>query len=229
MSNIWILGGVSGIGKACEKTFKSFGHDTYVDGLDSCDVRTEAGPIARLEYFKKNNVALDAVVFSVGVNYLDWIGQLEMFHVRDMASTNYLGFINLLDILVRHVGRPLDIVAISSDAAERPMRTSIGYCASKAALNMAVRVAARELGPKGWRVNAVAPGMIAGTNMTASVEDQVMQKRGWSENEMLDYERQQEVVQGRIHPFEVAQVVYDLVLGPTHMNGSIITLNGGRN
>jgi NAD(P)-dependent dehydrogenase (short-subunit alcohol dehydrogenase family) len=55
-------------------------------------------------------------------------------------------------------GRAGSFVAVSSISA-RLADTSMGvYCMSKAALSMFVKVAAREWGPLGLRVNAVAPG-----------------------------------------------------------------------
>jgi NAD(P)-dependent dehydrogenase (short-subunit alcohol dehydrogenase family) len=51
------------------------------------------------------------------------------------------------------------IVAITSVSARLADRTMGFYCASKAAADMLVRVAAQEWAPHGIRVNAVAPGV----------------------------------------------------------------------
>ena len=50
------------------------------------------------------------------------------------------------------------IVFISSTSSKIPMEGLGHYSAGKAALEMMIRVAASELGPKGIRVNAVRPG-----------------------------------------------------------------------
>jgi NAD(P)-dependent dehydrogenase (short-subunit alcohol dehydrogenase family) len=50
-------------------------------------------------------------------------------------------------------------VAISSTSAVSTIRGLAGYCASKAAVDMLVRVAADELGPFNIRVNSVRPGL----------------------------------------------------------------------
>jgi NAD(P)-dependent dehydrogenase (short-subunit alcohol dehydrogenase family) len=52
------------------------------------------------------------------------------------------------------------IVAISSIAGVLTHRLMAAYCASKAALEMLIRVAADELGPLGIRANAVRPGLV---------------------------------------------------------------------
>lgn len=57
-------------------------------------------------------------------------------------------------------GRPGSVVNISSGAAVRARPGAAHYCTSKAALEMATRSCATELGPHGVRVNAVAPGFV---------------------------------------------------------------------
>ena len=51
------------------------------------------------------------------------------------------------------------IINFASQAGRRGEPLVSVYCASKAALDMVVRVAAAEWGPDGVRVNAVAPGV----------------------------------------------------------------------
>jgi 3-oxoacyl-[acyl-carrier protein] reductase len=58
------------------------------------------------------------------------------------------------------------IVNISSNAADEPMNELSLYAMSKAGVNMMTRSFAKELGPHGIRVNAVAPGFTL-TGMTA--------------------------------------------------------------
>ena len=57
-------------------------------------------------------------------------------------------------------GRGASVVNISSGAALRARPGAAPYSTSKAALEMATRAAALELGPHGIRVNAVAPGFV---------------------------------------------------------------------
>lgn len=120
------------------------------------------------------------------------------------------------------------MVVIGSDAAERPLRTSIAYCASKAGLHMAARVAAREKADDGWRVNVVAPGMTADTAMTLYIDTVVPGLRGWTDEEAMAYERQQGVVKRRASTLEIAEVVISTLEGPNYLNGTVITVNGGR-
>lgn len=64
-------------------------------------------------------------------------------------------------------GRGGAIVNISSNAADEPMAGLSLYAASKAGVNMLTRSLAKEFGPLGIRVNAVAPSFIR-TGMTTS-------------------------------------------------------------
>ncbi|GAA0451029.1 SDR family oxidoreductase [Streptomyces olivaceiscleroticus] len=57
-------------------------------------------------------------------------------------------------------GRAASVVNISSGAALRSRPGGGPYAATKAALEMATRAAALELGPHGIRVNAVSPGFV---------------------------------------------------------------------
>lgn len=66
---------------------------------------------------------------------------------------------------------PKQFVAISSNSAHVARRQSIAYCASKAALSMALRCAARELAGEGMLVYGYEPGLLAGTPMTAASTD----------------------------------------------------------
>lgn len=222
-----ILGASSGIGKAThEELMREHARiDWLTPDKEDLDVRDNL----QLRRYVKANGPFDYIVFSVGVNYIEWIGQMDVTPTFDVMDVNLTSFINLLNQLMhRFPSHPARVVVIGSDAAERPLRTSIAYCASKAGLHMAVRVAARELGPKGWRLNVVAPGMTDNTGMQEYVDEKVAVVRGWDAEFMRTYEKQQEVVPGRLAPQEVADVVVSTLFGPDHLNGSIITINGGR-
>jgi NAD(P)-dependent dehydrogenase (short-subunit alcohol dehydrogenase family) len=59
------------------------------------------------------------------------------------------------------------IVNVSSGAATSARLGAAGYCGSKAAINMLTQALAIELGPYGIRVNAVSPGLVTDSALTA--------------------------------------------------------------
>lgn len=66
----------------------------------------------------------------------------------------------LVHAALPHLQRGASIINISSVNAELPAMGAISYSASKAAINTWTRGLAKTLGPKGIRVNGIAPGAI---------------------------------------------------------------------
>lgn len=226
--NTWVIGGTSGIGAATADMLADvFGHNVIRSDEKDCDVTSEFA----VQKFVQDLPRLDSVVYSAGTNYLFHLGTGIPQAYQKVIDVNLTGFINVMDALAFTYSNPehhIRVVAVTSDAAIRPMRTSIAYCASKAGLDMAIRCAARELAHRGWRINGVAPGMVSGTRMSDYIDTAVPGLRGWTREFAEDYERLQEVVPGRIHPEEVAVVITEMLGWPDHFNGEIIRLNGGR-
>ncbi len=79
---------------------------------------------------------------------------------RAIIDLNLLAPMALLSAALPHLQPGASIVNISSMNATLPPRDAATYGASKAALNLWTRAMAKELGPQGIRVNAVAPGAI---------------------------------------------------------------------
>lgn len=227
--SLMILGGSSGIGRAVfdsleESKFSGF-KEVYTFGRDDFDVRNEDQMSHYIRVLKPTDV-----VYSVGVNELDWSKDLHLGTFRHLMEVNVWGFLSVVQQMQLSLpfGSVGNVVAVTSDAAWRPMRTSAVYCASKAALEMAVRVTSRELAPSGWRVNAVAPGKVADTPMTKYVDQRVLEIRGWSEEEATAYERQSSPLGRMVTKAEVAEVILNVLNGPSAQTGEIIAVNGGR-
>jgi benzil reductase ((S)-benzoin forming) len=246
----WVIGGTSGIGAAITDRLLDLDMQVWSTG-EKVDVTSYELILEQLDIIvqeQDETDKLEHVYFCAGVTELEWLGEMGPIGVENQAGVidvNLKGFINLMDALayywkqgtlVSKDGPPMKVCAISSDAATRPMRTSIGYCASKAGLDMAIRVAARELGPQGWKVFGIAPGMIDNngriqSKMTAYIDRRVPDVREWSTQTAYNYEEQQAVIKRplRIDPFKVADLAVETMLRVgRHVNGSIIQFNGGR-
>jgi len=228
MRNLWVLGGTSGIGQAAyEGLVGRYGdkwdnHAAFGYGDFNVKYRT---PIRKIlaDTFHPTDV-----VYSVGANKLDWIRNLKYYDFQEVMEANVYGLLNVIRVLDEETDGPINLVAVTSDAAWRPMRTSAVYCASKAAAEMAVRVASREYAPKGWRINAVAPGKVEDTPMTEYVDRRVLELRGWTKEFAEEYERQSTPLGRKITKAEVAGVIEQVLFGPAAQTGEIIAVNGGR-
>jgi len=145
---------------------------------------------------------------------------------HDVFDVNVFGFFNVLNqLLARQEGG--NVLALVSDSSHTPMRGSMAYCTSKAALHQAVRVAARELSPE-WRVNGVSPSIVAGTRMTKFVDETVPGFRGWDPEKAAEYEKSMVPIGRRATKLEVARVMLDVLMGPAFMTGSIVEMTGGK-
>ena len=110
------------------------------------------------------------------------------------------------------------VINVSSIAGLRPTGSSIPYAASKAALNSLTTSLARVLAPK-IRVNAVAPGFIAGEWLQeglGAAYDAV--KQGWEKRVPL----------GKVSEADdVAKVIVSLIEAGDLITGHVVPVEGG--
>jgi NAD(P)-dependent dehydrogenase (short-subunit alcohol dehydrogenase family) len=223
MSRLVVLGGNSGIGAAVAAHGRSMGVHTETFKDRDPDVRSHQKLAGLLRSYRPTHL-----VYSVGVNALEWSAYLSREDFFHLMEVNVWGFLDTVKIL-QAIGDPVSVVAVTSDAAWRPMRTSAAYCASKAALEMAVKVTSRELAPLGWRINAVAPGKVADTPMTEYVDRRVMEVRGWDKEKADAYEAASSPIGRALEAYEVAEVICDVVFSEVKgFTGAVVPVNGGR-
>jgi NAD(P)-dependent dehydrogenase (short-subunit alcohol dehydrogenase family) len=103
---------------------------------------------------------LDVVVNCAGFSNVGMITDMPVEDFRSVIDVCLTGAF----IVAKHAGRTLGdggvLVSISSLNGRQPAAGMSAYCAAKAGLSMLTQVAALELGPRGIRVNAVAPGFV---------------------------------------------------------------------
>lgn len=83
---------------------------------------------------------------------------------QETMNTNFFGTMNLTMAAVKKMtpNKTGAIVMINSLITKKPLPTQGGYAASKGALATATKILAKELGPKGIRVNSVYMGWMWG-------------------------------------------------------------------
>ncbi|AEY65119.1 SDR family oxidoreductase [Clostridium sp. BNL1100] len=105
---------------------------------------------------------LNGIVHSAGISRTIPIQYLKMDNLKSIMSINFYSFMEL----VKHFSKRKyndnggSIVAISSISSKLGARGLAAYCASKGALDSAIRPMALELAAKNIRINSIAPGMI---------------------------------------------------------------------
>ena len=103
---------------------------------------------------------LDLIVNNAGTIAGSPVGDFDHEALRATFDVNVLAPHGLLAAALPHLGRGACVIGISSVNAVLPPKGAAIYGASKAALDLWTGAMAKELGPRGIRVNAVAPGAV---------------------------------------------------------------------
>ncbi len=110
------------------------------------------------------------------------------------------------------------IVAISSAGAAAPEKSMAAYSSTKAALDMMVKCAARELGPYGIRVNSIQPGFVPHAVLEQVFPDELRR-------ELIE---QRTPLRRAGKPEEIGDmVVYLAGSGGSWITGQVIGVDGG--
>lgn len=103
---------------------------------------------------------IDGFIHASGVGDVRPIKMTTPMFVQKIMNVNFGSFIEIVRcILTSKLNSPkTSIVGVSAIGAFQGNETKTAYCASKAAMNAAVKCMAIELADKGVRINTVAPG-----------------------------------------------------------------------
>jgi len=181
-----------------------------------CDVSDYSEAEKMFENISKGFGGVDVLINNAGVlNY-------GLFNTSDPSEWDYLMKNNFFSVLncsylaIPHMLQKNEgcIVNLSSIWGTAGASCEAIYSASKGAIDSFTKSLAKELGPSGIRVNAIAPGAID-TDMIAH----------FSSEERADIEAQ--IPLSRYgQPREVAEMVYAMAHS-TYLNGHTILLDGG--
>lgn len=179
-----VIGGTRGIGQASARMLAAAGATVVLTGTDHAKAEHEARQLAAEHAVNATGRALDlreyasisttiksiavehggidALVVSAGFMQSTPLGMTQESVARDLLDVNLLGVIEVLQVTAKVMMRRRRgaIVLLASLVGERGAAGQAVYAASKAGVAALARSAAKELGPLGIRVNAVAPGLI---------------------------------------------------------------------
>lgn len=221
MSIILVTGGSSGIGKEIVNHLGK--HTVYAPTHEEMDVRS----MVSVEKYTSKTSSNEVLINCAGWNYLEHIGKLEMLAVQKLLDTNVFGYINMINACKKNNPSLKRIINIGSIASRTPMRCSLAYNASKAAVDMITKQAARELAPE-IVVFGVNPGKTYPSKMSEYVDERVPVLRSWTKLEALEYQINAIPIRRMGKGHDVAKLVSWLVEdAPDYMTGSIIEIAGG--
>ena len=171
-----VIGGASGIGAATARLLADRGDRVVVADLPGTaadvpvDVTDEASVEALFERVVTEHGACHGVVNCAGVSTLSRVVDHDVAEWRRVVDVCLTGAFLVLKHAGRRVADGGSLVSLSSLNARQPGTGLAAYCAAKAGLVALTEVTALELGSRGVRVNAVAPGLVV-TPLTAPAMD----------------------------------------------------------
>ncbi|WP_047979871.1 SDR family NAD(P)-dependent oxidoreductase [Ornithinibacillus contaminans] len=182
------------------------------------DVRDESEMRFSFQQIKKQFGYLDGIVNNAGIMHEALSGMLPKESLQEMLDVNVIGVLNHIQLASRLMLKQKkgSIVNISSIIGTNGAEGSVGYSATKAAVVGISRSAAKELGERGIRVNAIAPGFI-NTDLTKHYE-------GYKKEKVLSKITMNRFGQAE----EIANVIVFLMSDlSSYVTGQVIGVDGG--
>jgi 3-oxoacyl-[acyl-carrier protein] reductase len=226
---VLVVGGASGIGRACVQALVAAGCTAVVadrapvddgDGVAATarvDVRDADRVMAAIDEIAASG-GIDAVVYAAGMGRIVPLLDMQPTDWQLILDVNLTGAFNVVRAAAPHLPRGAAIVLISSIDATSPVAGLAAYCAAKAGLDAFSRSVALELGPRGIRCNVVSPGVVRTPLVAAELE------RPGAEQKFVD----RTPLGGVAEPEQIAAVVAFLVSpGAAWITGARVPVDGG--
>jgi NAD(P)-dependent dehydrogenase (short-subunit alcohol dehydrogenase family) len=196
---------------------ESGNHSYYSFDLNNLD-----GIESIIENACRDGGKLNGLVHSAGISLTMPLQYLKLNDLKNIMSVNFYAFLEL----VKHFSKRKyndsggSAVAISSISSKVGARGLTAYCASKGALESAIRSMALDLAPKNIRINSVAPAMIE-TQIYSGLKELV-------NNNDFDAELKKRQILGVGKPEDVAYAAAFLLSDASKfITGTSITVDGG--
>jgi NAD(P)-dependent dehydrogenase (short-subunit alcohol dehydrogenase family) len=177
--SVLVTGAASGIGRACAYAFAGAGAqvvvlDTNRTGLAesfAAAATNVTSIVADVSDYAAVREAVGSTAFDVALNAAGIVVRKDLIDtsVEDwnrVLSINLTGYFNVLKTVVPQMPNGSAVIQIASMTAHVGYRYP-AYSATKGGILAFTRQMARELGPRGIRVNSISPGVIVtGLNET---------------------------------------------------------------
>ena len=182
------------------------------------DIGDETAVKGLFQYVQKRGNGLDILVNAAGVMNESALAMTRADDLLSTFQTNVFGSYYCCQYAARLMSRSGSgsIINLASISGEQGVAGQSAYAASKSALSGLTRSLAKELGPLGIRVNAVAPGFID-TDLTANYQ-------GEHRDKIID-----QILMGRSGTVdEVAALIEFLASDQaSYITGQVIPISGG--
>jgi 3-oxoacyl-[acyl-carrier protein] reductase/meso-butanediol dehydrogenase/(S,S)-butanediol dehydrogenase/diacetyl reductase len=188
-----VTGGGRGIGAAITRAFHSAGDRVAIlSRTDSdltralqgrgihvvCDVRHPDELARAVRDAVTWGGRLDVLVNNAGMSAWRPLEAIDEPFWTDMIDTNLSSALFACKAAVPHLAADGAIVNVSSLAGKRGSAKNAAYCAAKFGMNGLTQALAKELGPRGIRVNAVCPVYVETKGLHVALSDADAPPRG---------------------------------------------------
>lgn len=162
---------------------------------------------------------IDVLVNNVGISTVGLLSMSKVEDIEKLFEVNFFAMLRVIQKVSKRMSRQKHgvIINMGSIAGIEPQPGKIAYGSSKAAVMMMTKCLAKELGPMGIRVNAIAPGPIE-TEMIHQYKDEMVEKLA-AESSLRRLGKTEEIAQVAV--FLASEQA-------SYINGEIIKVDGGR-
>lgn len=237
-----VTGSNRGIGKAMVEAFATAGYNVWACARKSTpehetwlkETAAKTGVWIKPVYFELTDTdalnagiqsiidegeTIDILVNNAGISTVGLLSMSKVDDIENLFAVNYFAMLRIIQKVSKRMSRQRKgvIINMGSNAGIDPQPGKIAYGSSKAAVMMMTKCLAKELGPMGIRVNAIAPGPIE-TEMIHQYKDEILKNLA-SESALRRLGTTEEIA--KVAVFLASEQA-------SYINGEIIKVDGGR-
>ena len=174
---------------------------------------------AGIQHIIDEGESIDVLINNAGISTVGLLSISKVDDIERLFDVNFFAMLRIIQKVSKRMARQRKgaIINMGSNAGIAPQPGKIAYGSSKAAVMIMTRCLAKELGPIGIRVNAIAPGPIE-TEMIHQYKDEVL-NRLTSESALKRLGTTEEIA--NVALFLASEQA-------SYINGEIIKVDGGR-